>query len=229
MTVAAVVVAAGSGERLGAGVPKAMVALQGRPLVDWAVQAFDQHRDVDSVVVVAPADAVVAITEGAAGRAHVVVGGVTRQQSVENGLDALARDVDLVLVHDAARPLVTAEVISAVVRALRAGAEAVIPVLPVTDTVKRVNASGVVLATVDRTELRTVQTPQGFRRDVLEAAHATARDRGVVDIGDDAALVEGIGRVVVTVPGSPECLKITTAYDLDLVQRMVSTQRMVGE
>jgi 2-C-methyl-D-erythritol 4-phosphate cytidylyltransferase len=223
MAVAAVIVAAGSGERLGAGIPKAMVALQGRPIVDWAVQIFDEHPDVASVVVVAPDDAVSAITEGAAGRAQVVAGGATRQQSVDRGLDALGKDIDLVLVHDAARPLITASVISAVVAALRAGADAVIPVLPVVDTIKRVDSNAIVTGTVDRTELRIVQTPQGFRRDVLVAAHRGAKDRGILDVTDDAGLVEAIGRVVLTVPGSEQAFKITTPYDLELAQRLATT------
>jgi 2-C-methyl-D-erythritol 4-phosphate cytidylyltransferase len=218
MAVAAVIVAAGSGERLGAGIPKAMVALQGRPIVDWAVQIFDEHPDVASVVVVAPADAVSAITEGAAGRAQVVAGGATRQQSVDHGLDVLGKDIDLVLVHDAARPLISASVISSVVAALRAGADAVIPVLPVVDTIKRVDSHARVTGTVDRSELRIVQTPQGFRRDVLVAAHRGAKDRGILDVTDDAGLVEAIGRVVLTVPGSEQAFKITTPYDLELAQ-----------
>jgi 2-C-methyl-D-erythritol 4-phosphate cytidylyltransferase len=221
MTVAVVLVAAGSGLRLGAGVPKAMVALHGRPLVDWSLQAFDEHPDVASTVIVAPAEALAAITALAAGRAQVVLGGATRQQSVQRGMAVLDKGADLVLVHDAARPLVTAEVISRVVAALRGGAEAAIPVLPVVDTIKRVDGAGTVTDTVDRAQLRTVQTPQGFRRDVLTAAHRTAIDRGVHDISDDAGLVEAIGRVVTTVPGSPQAFKITTPYDLRLAHRMV--------
>jgi 2-C-methyl-D-erythritol 4-phosphate cytidylyltransferase len=225
MSVAAIVVAAGSGERLGAGVPKAMVALAGRPIVDWAITAFHEHPDVDSVVVVAPPEAAAAISNGATGRATVVGGGLTRQQSVRCGIDALDPGVDLVLVHDAARPLVTVATISSVIAALRAGADAVIPVLPVTDTVKRVDRAGVVLGTVERADLRSVQTPQGFRRDVLNAAHASASARGVEDATDDAGLVEAIGRVVVTVPGSDAAFKITTPYDLHVAECLTVADR----
>jgi 2-C-methyl-D-erythritol 4-phosphate cytidylyltransferase len=222
MTVAAVIVAAGSGQRLAVGIPKAMVALGDRPIVEWAVRAFSGHPDVVSVVVVAPRESVAAISDSLAGRAAVVAGGATRQESVDLGLAALSADFELVLVHDAARPLVSQDVISTVVAALRAGADAVIPVLPVVDTIKRVNAAAQVIGTVDRAELRIVQTPQGFRRDVLVAAHASAKDRGVVDISDDAGLIEGIGRTVQTVPGDERTFKITTPYDLALANRLVA-------
>jgi 2-C-methyl-D-erythritol 4-phosphate cytidylyltransferase len=222
MTVAAVIVAAGSGQRLAAGIPKAMVALGDRPIVEWAVRAFSVHPDVVSVVVVAPRESVAAISDSVAGRAAVVAGGATRQESVDLGLAALSADSELVLVHDAARPLVSQHVISAVVAALRAGADAVIPVLRVVDTITRVNGAAQVIGTVDRAELRIVQTPQGFRRDVLVAAHAGAKDRGVADISDDAGLVEGIGRTVQTVPGDERTFKITTPYDLALANRLVA-------
>ena len=136
--IAAVIVAAGSGERLGAGVPKALVPLHGRPLLHWALDAFTGHPDIDSVVVVAPEDAVSAVRAGVGDRVSVVAGGPSRQRSVDLGLAAVHPDAELVLIHDAARPLVEASVISAVVAGLRQGAPAVIPVLPVTDTVKRV-------------------------------------------------------------------------------------------
>jgi 2-C-methyl-D-erythritol 4-phosphate cytidylyltransferase len=177
---------------------------------------------VVSVVVVAPRESVAAISDSLAGRAAVVAGGATRQESVDLGLAALSGDFELVLVHDAARPLVSQDVISTVVAALRAGADAVIPVLPVVDTIKRVNAAAQVIGTVDRAELRIVQTPQGFRRDVLVAAHASAKDRGVADISDDAGLIEGIGRTVQTVPGDERTFKITTPYDLALANRLVA-------
>ena len=213
-TVAAVIVAAGAGERLGAGVPKALVPLHGRPLLTWALDAFAGHPDVDSVVVVAPAEAVAAVRAGVGDRATVVAGGASRQRSVDLGLAALAPDVDLVLVHDAARPLVEASVVSAVVARLRQGDPAVIPVLPVTDTVKRVDSSGRVVATVDRTELRAVQTPQGFSRAVLLAAHRAAEQRSLTEVTDDAGLLEALGTAVQTVAGAETCFKITTAHDL---------------
>lgn len=233
MTAAVVIVAAGSGERLSAGIPKAFVPLAGRPLLDWAVAAFEQHPDIDRVVVVAPAATgnVALNTVGSAvkqllGRpdSHVVVvaGGASRQESVRNGLAAVARTTEWVLIHDAARPLVPAEVISAVVNALRQGARAVIPVLPVTDTIKRVDASGVVTGTVDRHELRAVQTPQGFDRKALVQAHEAALHGNLSGVTDDAGVMEAAGYTVQTVPGSPAAFKITTPHDLALAELLVN-------
>ncbi len=228
MTVAVVIVAAGSGERLGAGIPKAFVALQGRPILDWAVDAFNEHPDVSSVVIVAPAEPGVgsaqatALAERLGDRVVVVPGGISRQQSVRSGLAALPGETEFVLIHDAARPLVPAGVIGSVVAALRQGADAVIPVLPVPDTIKRVDPSGLVTGTLDRSELRAVQTPQGFRRSALLSAHRAALDQGLHEITDDAGVMEAAGYVVHTVPGSPAAFKITTPHDLALAQLLVT-------
>lgn len=232
--VAVVIVAAGSGERLGAGMPKALVPLHGRPMLNWAIAAFVEHPEIDSVVVVAPADAVAAVQTGLGSAAAntispaqprpvaVVAGGPTRQSSVDLGVAALNSDVELVLVHDAARPLVDPAVISAVIDRLRSGAQAVIPVLPVTDTVKRVDHAGRVVATVDRSELRAVQTPQGFRYEVLVAAHRAAADGSLTHVTDDAGLVEALGLSVQTVAGSEISFKITTPYDLRLAHSLTA-------
>ncbi|MDT4974462.1 MAG: 2-C-methyl-D-erythritol 4-phosphate cytidylyltransferase [Pseudonocardiales bacterium] len=212
LTVAAMRVAAGDGQRLGAGVPKAFCEVAGQTLLEHAAARFVAHPDVHDLVVVAPPS----LVESAAAlvpTAAVVAGGRTRQESVERGLAALPDDVDAVLVHDVARPFVPAEVISRVVAALSGGAEAVIPVLPVVDTVKRVDESDVVVETLDRTSLRAVQTPQGFRRAVLVAAHAAAGGSAVTD---DAALVEAFGVRVVVVEGADELFKITRPWDLAL-------------
>lgn len=237
MTATVVIVAAGSGERLRAGVPKAFVPLAGRPMLDWAVAAFADHPDIDGVVVVAPAgtgtmgtDTVALNTVGSAvkrllGRPDsrvVVAGGSSRQESVRNGLAAVADTTEWVLIHDAARPLVPAEVISAVVNALRQGARAVIPVLPVTDTIKRVDAFGVVTGTVDRLELRAVQTPQGFDRKALVEAHEAALYGNLSGVTDDAGVMEAAGYAVQTVPGSPAAFKVTTPHDLALAELLVN-------
>lgn len=213
LTVAAILVAAGDGRRLGADVPKAFCVVAGRTLLEHATERFRTHPAVRDVVVVAPA----ALLDAAAAQlpgVHVVAGGSTRQESVDRGLSALAADVDAVLVHDVARPFVPAEVITRVVAALARGADAVIPVLPLADTVKRVTVSGAVLDTLDRSELRLVQTPQGFRRTVLAAAHAAAASTAT----DDAALVEAIGHDVVVVDGADESFKITRPWDLRLAE-----------
>jgi 2-C-methyl-D-erythritol 4-phosphate cytidylyltransferase len=136
---------------------------------------------------------------------------------VRRGLRTLPPEVDVVLVHDAARAFMPAAVISAVAAAV-AHADAVVPVVDVVDTVKQVDADGVVVKTVDRSALRAAQTPQGFRRHVLEAAHAAAPER---DATDDAALAEAAGYRVVTVPGSPYGMKVTTSFDLAVIQTLL--------
>jgi 2-C-methyl-D-erythritol 4-phosphate cytidylyltransferase len=208
--VAAILVAAGSGERLGADVPKAFVPVAGRALLDHAATRFTAHPDVRDVIVVVPdshLDAAAALVP----TATVVAGGATRQQSVSAGLEALAEDVGLVLVHDVARAFAPAEVISRVVAAL-ADASAVIPVLPVTDTIRRSDPeTGELHETVDRSRLSAVQTPQGFRRAELLAAHLEAS----ADATDDASLVEARGGRVLGVAGDALAFKIT--YPLDLV------------
>jgi 2-C-methyl-D-erythritol 4-phosphate cytidylyltransferase len=149
----------------------------------------------------------------------VVAGGSTRQASVACGLAAVSHDVDAVLVHDVARPFAPRDVIDRVLAALAAGADAVIPACPITDTVKRVDASGAVVETIDRSALRAVQTPQGFRRSVLVAAH-TLGARTVAT--DDAALVEAQGGRVVVVDGADESFKITRPWDLLLAEAVAA-------
>ncbi|RZT88817.1 2-C-methyl-D-erythritol 4-phosphate cytidylyltransferase [Pseudonocardia sediminis] len=217
--VAAIVPAAGSGLRLGAGVPKAFVDLGGRPMVLRAVDGLLESDVVGSVVVVVPSSEVTAAASLFPGRPVTVVpGGADRTASVAAGLRELASDVDVVLVHDAARPLTPPEVVRRVVAAVRSGLPAVIPVLPVVDTVKRVDAGGVVTATVDRSALRAVQTPQGFRASDLVRAYA-----GVTGaLTDDAGLVEALGEDVHTVAGDPVAFKVTTAWDLRIAELLLA-------
>jgi 2-C-methyl-D-erythritol 4-phosphate cytidylyltransferase len=209
VTVGVVVPAAGSGTRLGPGAPKALRQLAGEPLLLHAVRRLRDCPSVGPVVVAAPAAEVAVVQRLLEGLdVTVVAGGAERQDSVRLGLAALPAEADLVLVHDAARALVPVAVVEAVVAALRAGATAVVPVVPVSDTVKRV-AGDVVLETLPRGELRAVQTPQGFTRAVLEQAHASG-----APATDDASMVEALGVKVVTVPGSALALKVTTPLDL---------------
>lgn len=217
-TVAAILVAAGDGSRLGAPVPKAFAEVGGLTLLERALRPFVAHPAIRDVVVIAPPthlERAAAVAPGS----RVVAGGVTRQASVSAGLAVLERDVVIVLVHDAARPFVPAEVIDRVLAALAAGADAVIPARPVVDTVKRVSESGAVLETVDRSTLRAVQTPQGFRRDVLDAAHRYAPDAAATD---DATLVEARGGRVVVVDGADESFKITRPWDLLLAEAVAA-------
>jgi 2-C-methyl-D-erythritol 4-phosphate cytidylyltransferase len=149
----------------------------------------------------------------------VVPGGATRQLSVDAGLRALADDIDTVLVHDVARPFVPTQVIDRVLDALGNGADAAIPALPVTDTIKQVDADGTVVATVDRDRLVAVQTPQGFRLGALVAAHEAAPDAAA---SDDALLVESLGGRVVVVAGDDDAFKITTPRDLLLAEAVAA-------
>jgi len=218
-TVAAVLVAAGAGERLGAGVPKAFVEVDGVSLLGHAFARFAGHPRVRDVVVVLPAGVSVELD----GRFTAAVGGATRQQSVAAGLAEVAPDVDVVLVHDVARAFVPAAVIDAVIDAVAGGADAAIPVVPVHDTVRRIAADGTLAGTVDRSSLVAVQTPQGFRRSVLLAAHEAGRD---LPVTDDAALVEAAGGTVVPVPGSDEAFKVTTPADLARATAAARTARL---
>ena len=216
--VGAIVPAAGLGVRLGPGAPKALRDLAGEPLLVHAVRGLRACPQIGPVVVAAPAPDVEEVARLlAAYDVLVVAGGAQRQDSVRLALAALPREVDLVLVHDAARCLVPAPVVEAVVEALHAGAAAVIPVLPMSDTVKQVDGTRVV-GTLDRAVLRAVQTPQGFRRDVLERAHAASCSAAT----DDAWLVEALGEVVSTVPGNDEGFKITRPLDLVLAEAVLA-------
>ena len=229
----AVLTAAGSGSRLGCEVPKALVELSGRPLVWWAARGL-RAGGVGTIVVTAPAASLDEFREGIAdiGGVEVVAGSDrSRQASVALGLAALGQrnEGDVVLVHDAARPLTPAQVTARVIDAVRAGAGAVIPVLPVTDTLKSVDASGVVTGTPRRAEMVAVQTPQGFRWDVLMRAHEAGASLGAdeaVAATDDAGLVEAIGAVVHTVAGDERSLKVTRPLDLSLAQLLAGQERL---
>jgi 2-C-methyl-D-erythritol 4-phosphate cytidylyltransferase len=224
--IAALVPAAGRGERLGLGAPKALTPLAGEPMLVHAVRTL-AAGPIDLVVVAIPpgtADDVWAALAGAHGGAGLAVvdGGTTRSESVRRAMATLPDSVEVVLVHDAARPLVPAALVEAVVAAVEGGADAVVPGLPVTDTVKAVDDDGAVVATVDRAALRSVQTPQGFRRAVLAAVYA---ETGAPEATDDATLVERAGGRVLLIPGAPEAFKVTTAQDLLLAEALIADRR----
>ena len=229
----AVLTAAGSGSRLGCEEPKALVELSGRPLVWWAARGL-RAGGVGTIVVTAPAASLDEFRAGIAdiGGVEVVAGSDrSRQASVALGLAALGQHKpgDVVLVHDAARPLTPAQVTARVIDAVRAGAGAVIPVLPVTDTLKSVDASGVVTGTPRRADMVAVQTPQGFRWNVLTRAHEAGASLGAdeaVAATDDAGLVEAIGAVVHTVAGDERSLKVTRPLDLSLAQLLAGQERL---
>lgn len=214
----AVVPAAGSGQRLGAGTAKAFVELTGKTILERAVDGLLASGVVDRVVVAVPADHIDQTAMLLARRAHVVEGGAERHDSVRCALAAIG-DPRYVIVHDAARPLTPVEQIQRVVAALQDGMRAVIPVLPVIDTIKAVDANGVVLGTPERAGLRAVQTPQGFETDLLRRAYQRA---GSFAVTDDASLVENLGIPVHTVAGDPLAFKITTSLDLRLAQAVLA-------
>jgi 2-C-methyl-D-erythritol 4-phosphate cytidylyltransferase len=229
---AAVIPAAGRGVRLGPGAPKALRTLGGVPILVHAVRAMARARAVQVIVVVAPPDgsAEVRALLDAHGLPEstdlrVGPGGDERQDSVRLGLAALPDDVDVVLVHDAARPLVPVETVEAVVEAVRGGALAVVPGLPLADTVKTVDPdTGVVTGTPQRALLWAVQTPQGFDRATLAKAHA-AVSHGVTD---DASMVEHLGIPVLVVPGHEEAFKVTRPLDLVLAEAVLARRRATG-
>ncbi len=203
MTAWGILVAAGAGTRFGG--PKQDAVLAGVPLWSRALEAL-RAGGVDEVVVVGT-------PPGA------VPGGPSRRASVAAGLAEVPEPVDLVLVHDAARPLATPALVSSVLARLRLGdVDGVVPAVAVRDTLKVVQ-DGRVIRTVDRSKLVAVQTPQGFRADVLRAAHAGPEDE---DVTDDAGLVEAMGGLVVTVPGDPRNIKVTFPEDLDLAEALLA-------
>ncbi|MDR6906851.1 2-C-methyl-D-erythritol 4-phosphate cytidylyltransferase/2-C-methyl-D-erythritol 2,4-cyclodiphosphate synthase [Agromyces sp. 3263] len=228
--VAVIVVAAGSGTRLGHSEPKAFVPLGDDTMLGVALDAVLGMRETPHVVIVAPADRVGETRERFAGAAaaasaplDVVAGGATRQASVAAGLALVPHVVDTVLVHDAARPLTPSIVFDEVVAAVRARGHGVVPGLDVVDTIKRVGPHGRVVETVDRSELAAVQTPQGFPRSALQAAYARATE----EYTDDAALAASAGIAVDVVPGDARSFKVTLPADLRRAESIVA-ERAAG-
>ena len=215
----AIVPAAGSGERLGAGIPKAYVELCGKTMLERAVEGLLSSGVIDRVLVAVPVERVAETVALLDGRAHVVAGGSDRHDTVRLALDH-AGDPEFVVVHDAARPLTPVEQIRRVVAALADGLRAVIPVLPVVDTIKAVDANGVVLGTPERSGLRAVQTPQGFSAALLRRAYERG---GLLAVTDDASLVENLGTPVHTVAGDPLAFKVTTPLDLLLARAVLES------
>lgn len=213
------VVAGGSGSRFGR--PKQFLDLAGRPVIAWSVSAA--RSVADGVVVVVPAGPDGGAPDGGApdgapwGADVVVAGGATRCDSVRSGLAAVPGDAAVIVVHDAARPLADPATFAAVVDAVRVdGVDGAVPVLPVTDTLKR-TVDGTVRSTVDRDGLVTVQTPQAFTATALRNAY-----QGVGEATDDAGLLELLGATVRTVPGDPRNVKLTRAEDLEMAEALMS-------
>ncbi len=235
MTVA-LIVAAGSGERLRAGKPKALVELAGRSLLQWSIDALTQVVGIERIVVALPAGAQPPPGVSSGGGVITVTGGASRSDSVRRALAAAAAaqvhgqgGMDFVLVHDAARPLVTATLAESVIEALARDpdADAAIAAVPVTDTVKRVDRAGAVHETLDRGELWAVQTPQVFRREALERALEIPAEE-LARATDDAWLIERGGGRVIVVSASDENLKVTTPLDLQLAELLLAGRSSLG-
>jgi 2-C-methyl-D-erythritol 4-phosphate cytidylyltransferase len=210
----ALVVAAGLGERLGSGRPKAFVMLAGRPMLEWSVAALRASASIGQVVVALPEG--YEAPEGTLG----VAGGEQRSQSVRKAL-AAAGPGDAVVVHDAARPLLTPALVETVLSSLADGVDCAIAAARVADTMKEADASGIVERTLDRSGLWAVQTPQAFRREALERA-LDVDDEILAGATDDAWLIERLGGRVRVVESPSENLKVTTPFDLRIAELLLS-------
>ncbi len=242
-----ILVAAGRGERLGAGIPKGFVEVGGQTLLERGVRTIAALPHAGHLVVVVPDDWAgralelvdEALPAGTLWETSVVHGGRERHESVRFGIEALPAEVGIVLVHDAARPLAGAPLFERVLAEVRRTGDSVVPALPVADTLKRVDGDGIVHETVDRSALVAVQTPQGFRREALESAHATAalhaeHGSGAAGAGsgsgagssgvptDDAEVMQRAGGRVRTVAGEMRAHKLTTAADHALLEALAA-------
>ncbi|MFV0434455.1 MAG: 2-C-methyl-D-erythritol 4-phosphate cytidylyltransferase [Leucobacter sp.] len=238
-TLGVILVGAGRGERLGLGVPKAFVELHGRALLEFGIGVVTSLPHAGHLVVVVPESHAAQtlemvegiLPEGCAWEVSVRPGGRERHESVRFGLQALPEEVDTVLVHDAARPFASAELFDRVIAEVHRTGDSVVPALPVADTLKRVGEDGTVHETVDRGSLVAVQTPQGFPREVLEAAHSTAQlqEKQGDPPTDDAEVVQRFGGYggrdgarVRTVPGELRAHKLTTQADLSVLEHFLA-------
>lgn len=222
-TLGAIVVAAGRGERLGGNVPKAFVTIHGRTLLEFSVATITSLPHAGHLVVVVPEDRAAealalvrdVLPPNSSWDVSVTPGGRERHESVRFGLDALPESVDTVLVHDAARPFASLDLCDRVLAEVMRTRDSVIPAIPVVDTLKRVDAEGIVHETVDRSAVRAVQTPQGFVREALASAHATVQlqEGSQPTPTDDAEVMQRAGGTVRTVPGEAAAHKLTTPAD----------------
>ncbi|MCB8915553.1 MAG: 2-C-methyl-D-erythritol 4-phosphate cytidylyltransferase [Thermoleophilales bacterium] len=223
MGVPALIVAAGSGQRLGAGGPKALVDLAGRPMYAWSVDAFREATHVNRIFVAVPPGKGDLFDEPGIVK---VEGGETRSHSVANGLAAItaAGEPEMVVVHDAARPLISPALIDAAIIGLDQDPElhALIAAAPMTDTVKRLGSDGVVVETLDRSELVSVQTPQVFRASTLKQAIASG---DLAAATDDASLIEAAGGAVGVIESPSGNIKVTVPADLDLAALLLERSR----
>lgn len=214
MKVATIIVAAGEGRRFGTA--KQFALLAGRPVVDWTIKAFAAHPQIDELIVVLPDESRTEEIESRWPKIKAVVkGGKQRQDSVSRGLEAVSPEIEIVLVHDGVRPLVTAELISRIIDAAKKEGAA-IPAVTIEDTVKMIDGD-FIIRTINREQLVRVQTPQGFRKNLLQMAFNQAKKEGYY-ASDEASLIERIGGRVKIIPGETKNIKITTPEDLKIAE-----------
>jgi 2-C-methyl-D-erythritol 4-phosphate cytidylyltransferase len=228
MNVIALIMAGGTGSRLGAQAPKQLVLLNGRTMIAWSANVFARSPRIQEIVIVTPPGVDVPLLDlvpDAARKVHRIVdGGATRQESVFNGLQSLPREATHVLIHDAARPCLSAALRDRVLDALGSH-DAVVPAMPVTDTLVR-ELDARVDAILDRVHIAGVQTPQGFRTELILRAHRAARERGFQS-SDDGSLVLALGEQVATVPGERTNIKVTYREDLAVADAILKNGGIV--
>lgn len=212
--VAVIIPAGGSGERLGAKIPKALVQIGGKTLIEHAVT--NMAPIANQIIVAAPAGYEAEFLQLLGSEVTVITGGLTRTLSVKRALEHVEKENEFILVHDAARPLASTELALRIIDSLRAGEKAVVPGIAVSDTIKRVDEDNYVTKTPTRSKLRVIQTPQGFTRKVLMKAHSSDDD-----VTDDAGLVEDRGIAVKVIAGEDRALKITTTHDLTVAEQIL--------
>ena len=212
--VAVIIPAGGSGERLGAKIPKALVRIGGKTLIEHAVT--NMAPIANQIIVAAPAGYEAEFLQLLGSEVTVITGGRTRTRSVKRALQHVEKENKFILVHDAARPLASTELALRIIDSLRAGEKAVVPGIAVSDTIKRVDKDNYVTKTLTRSKLRVIQTPQGFTRKVLMKAHSSNDD-----LTDDAGLVEDRGIAVKVIAGEDRALKITTMHDLTVAEQIL--------
>lgn len=223
MFVSCIIVAAGSGVRLGGKIPKAFVKLNGRPMLEYSLQAYQDCQNVNEIILVKPPSYQfngLKHFDRFPKLAAIVTGGKERLDSVRAGLNSISPKADVILIHDAARPLIRPEQITSVIGAAKKHGAAILA-SPVTDTIKSAD-KGWIKGTVDRSGLWKAQTPQGFRKDILERSHFNQRVRSVTD---DSQLVEKIKGKVFIVPGDDSNIKITTPIDLEIASCLLKKKR----
>ena len=228
MSVSAVIVAAGTSKRMNDGVDKLAVQLSGKPLLAWTISRFESAEIIDEIIVVTKKDEIAKVkemtkSEGFRKVTSVVKGGAYRQQSAQNGLNAVSTDSKVVLIHDGARPLIRTSDIKKIVESAEENGAALLAV-PSKDTVKEVQ-NGIVTQTLPRESVWLAQTPQGFRKELLQEAFSSAEKEGYIGT-DDASLVERIGKDVAIVEGHSSNIKVTVTPDIGVVQSLLKGEEL---